>query len=146
MLSDLTSLVLQSAGGSIADAAKTHQHARKGIDHMIAGLILQVVSLGLFLFISADFTWTCRKGAMTADAVKQRTRDRSMFKIFLACLVLATVVILIRSVFRVAELWEGFSGSLWNAEVDFVFLDGAMISISVICLTALHPGLAFEGR
>ena len=59
---------------------------------------------------------------------------------------LATVCILIRSVFRVVELWQGFSGELWNDEIDFMVLDGTMIAIATICLTAFHPGIGFGNQ
>ena len=58
---------------------------------------------------------------------------------------LATVTILVRSAFRVAELWGGFQGELWNDETEFIVLDGAMIAIATVCLTVLHPGPAFNG-
>ena len=61
-------------------------------------------------------------------------------------LVIATVTILIRSSFRVAELSGGFHGKLWNDEAAFMGLDGTMIAIASICLTVFHPGLALHGR
>lgn len=56
------------------------------------------------------------------------------------------MTIFVRSVFRVAELSEGFDGKLANNEVTFMILEGAMIAIAGICLTALHPGIAFQGN
>jgi hypothetical protein len=61
-------------------------------------------------------------------------------------LLIGTVTILARSTFRVAELSCGFHGKLWNSEVDFMALDGAMVAIASISLTIFHPGLAFHGR
>lgn len=57
-------------------------------------------------------------------------------------LAIATVAILVRCSFRVAELSKGFSSSLANNEVMFMVLDGAMMSIAVIVLTVGHPGPA----
>ena len=54
-------------------------------------------------------------------------------------------MILIRSSFRVAELSGGFHGSLWNDQVSFMVLDGAMVSLAAIGLTVFHPGRAFQG-
>lgn len=61
-------------------------------------------------------------------------------------LLIATLAILIRSVFRAAELWGGFNGKLWNNEIDFMVLDGAMIALATTLLTFFHPGLAFHGQ
>lgn len=55
----------------------------------------------------------------------------------------ATICIFIRSVFRSVELSEGFSGNLANNEISFMILDGVMIIIACICLTAFHPGMSF---
>ena len=67
-----------------------------------------------------------------------------MFKYI--ALVLAAVFILARSAYRVAELTGGFHGKLWNSEAFFMLLDGTMVAIASILLTAFHPGLAFHGR
>jgi hypothetical protein len=60
-------------------------------------------------------------------------------------LALATITIFIRSVFRMIELNGGFHSALANNEVDFMVLEGAMMVIAVLCLTALHPGVCFDG-
>ncbi|KAK3671138.1 phospholipid-translocating ATPase rsb1 [Recurvomyces mirabilis] len=146
MASDFLSLVLQAAGGGIADTANTHQAAQPGINTMIAGLVLQAVSLAAFLIVVADFSLRCRRGVLDQNPAKKHARSRMLFKVFMASLLLATVVVLIRSIFRVAELWGGFNGALWNDETDFLVLDGTMLAIATICLTAFHPGLAFGNQ
>ena len=42
-------------------------------------------------------------------------------------LIITTVVILLGSSFRVAELLGGFHGQLWNREVDSMVLDGTVL-------------------
>jgi hypothetical protein len=59
---------------------------------------------------------------------------------------LATLLILIRSSFRVAELSEGFASALANNQVTFMVLEGGMVASAVILLTVLHPGLVFERK
>ena len=54
-----------------------------------------------------------------------------------------TLCILTRSCFRVAELRHGFGSKLANQQVTFMVLEGAMIVIASVTLTALHPGVAF---
>ncbi|KAI9815769.1 MAG: hypothetical protein M1827_002165 [Pycnora praestabilis] len=67
------------------------------------------------------------------------------FRLFIHALVLSTVCILIRSCFRVAELSEGLSGSLFNNQISFMILDGAMMIVAIGALVVLHPGFAFAG-
>lgn len=57
-----------------------------------------------------------------------------------------TLLILIRSSFRVAELSEGFGSALANNEVTFMILEGGMVASAVILLTAMHPGLVFARK
>ena len=55
-------------------------------------------------------------------------------------LAIATVAIFIRSIFRLAELRDGFQSALARDEITFMILEGAMILIACFCLTFFHPG------
>lgn len=56
------------------------------------------------------------------------------------------MTIFARSVFRVAELKDGFNGDLANNEVAFMILEGVMIMVACGCLTVFHPGYCFGGK
>jgi len=141
MTCDFLSLLLQAVGGAIADTAEYLSALQDtGINIMIAGLILQVVGLSAFLIVCADFFLRCRRGNLDMAPEKVELRRKTLFKLTVGSLGLATVAVLIRSIFRVIELWQGFEGELWNNELDFMILDGAMVAIATICLTAFHPG------
>ena len=56
----------------------------------------------------------------------------------------ATVCIFIRSVYRVAELWEGFDGHLANHESSFMAFEGPFIIVAVLVMTIWHPGRVFD--
>jgi hypothetical protein len=45
----------------------------------------------------------------------------------------------------VAELESGFGGALANNELVFMILEGPMIMIAVVVLTAFHPGFCLGG-
>nr|POE50135.1 sphingoid long-chain base transporter rsb1 [Quercus suber] len=146
MSSDFLSLLLQAIGGAITSSADTNSSRQTGVDIMIAGLLLQSISLGVFLIVVLDFALRARRGVMDMDATKFRVRNRTLFRAFLVTLLLATIAVLIRSIFRVAELWGGFEGPLWNSETDTLILDGAMIALAAVLLTLLHPGPAFNNE
>jgi len=59
---------------------------------------------------------------------------------------LATIFILTRSCFRVAELAKGFGGKLANQQVPFMILEGAMIVLATVAMTIYHPGHAFGDK
>lgn len=147
MTLDFLALVLQAIGGGITDTASTPSTRQAGINTMIAGLILQCLSIAAFMAFCGDFFLRIhRHKLLDPDPVKVSLRQRSLFKAFLVSLALATIAILIRSLYRAAELWEGFDGELWHHEVEFMVLDGAMISLAVLCVTLLQPGVAFRGQ
>jgi len=64
ILSDFTSLLLQTGGGSISVVANDYSTEYIGIHLMIAGLGLQVLSLVVVLCLWGDFAYRCwrRKG------------------------------------------------------------------------------------
>lgn len=72
-------------------------------------------------------------------------RDTKKFTWFQYILAAAVVFIFIRSIYRVAELQQGFNGPIANDEVSFMILEGPMIILAVLAMTVFHPGTAFGG-
>lgn len=146
MACDFIALVLQAIGGGVpysADPGTSIRDAGKNI--MVVGLVFQAFCITIFQGLAVDFLLRVRKhGADEALAARRAVRSRPIFFVFLASILLATLLIIIRSAYRAAELWEGFSGDLWNDELDFMILDGAMVSLAVILLSVFHPGPAFR--
>lgn len=81
----------------------------------------------------------------TKDAKLVALRETRRFKCWLVAVGLAVVTILVRCIFRLAELSEGFKGELANNEALFLVLDSAMMMVCVSVLTAAHPGLVLNG-
>ncbi|KAJ5544521.1 hypothetical protein N7535_007080 [Penicillium sp. DV-2018c] len=150
ILCDLISLLLQAAGGAITSLADADEPdlSQAGVNVMIAGLASQVVSLAIFMALCLDFAWKVHtnREELNPDTSIVRLRSSMKWKAFIAGLIIATITIFIRSVFRVAELKSGFHSSLANNEVMFMVLEGAMMAIALLCLTLLHPGVCFAGH
>ncbi|MCJ1395671.1 hypothetical protein MMC18_008557 [Xylographa bjoerkii] len=142
---DFLSLLLQAAGGAIADTANDQPTTQTGINIMVAGLGWQVASLCLFIAASSELAWRVRQRWSELEPATRSLRESMKFKLFLGSLAAATLAILIRSSFRVAELSQGFHGVLANQEITYMILEGAMIVIATILLTVFHPGLCFAG-
>lgn len=139
--------MLQAAGGGIASSAENNGDRELGINIMIAGVSWQVFSLALFGVLCAEFAFRVRRTSTSKRSmmftVLRSTRSFKFYPIALGC---ATLAIFVRSVFRCAEMSEGFSGKLANDQITFMILEGAMICLSVIFLTVLHPGLVWKGQ
>ncbi|KAJ8062703.1 hypothetical protein OCU04_009223 [Sclerotinia nivalis] len=143
---DIISLVLQAVGGAIASLANTLSQSDLGKNIMLAGLAFQVFSLILFTILCADFAWRVRRAKGIWNARYIDLVSSTLFKSFLGGLCLATVTILIRSIYRCIELSGGFDGALFvGHEAEFMILEGVMIVLATGALTLLHPGIAMQG-
>ena len=80
IICDFISLVLQAAGGAIADQAADAVEENMGVHIMVAGLSLQVASLMLFAALSAEFAWRLRINKESSPSVKSL-----QFRLFLHC-------------------------------------------------------------
>lgn len=68
MSSDFIALVLQAAGGAIADTAPTQKGSQAGTHIMVAGLSFQVLSLLCFIAVASEFFVNVRKAGKSEDA------------------------------------------------------------------------------
>lgn len=143
---DLISLVLQALGGALASTADTNSESNLGKNIMLAGLGFQVFSIILFCACCADFAVRVRKNKGSWNDRHIDLVNSRLFKAFLFGLLVAIVTIFTRSVYRCAELSGGFNGNLFvSDEAVFMVLEGVMVVIACTCLTALHPGVCFQG-
>ncbi|KAK9318379.1 RTA1 like protein-domain-containing protein [Lipomyces starkeyi] len=142
---DFISLLLQAIGGAIASIANDYNTTQLGIHIMIAGLSFQVFSLVLFVILCGDFALRLWRKPLSWNMSHRELFGSVIFQSFLWGLAIATLTILIRSAFRVAELSGGFKGSLANNQPTFMVLEGTMVASACLCLTILHPGIAFRG-
>ncbi|KAL5041711.1 hypothetical protein BDW71DRAFT_162784 [Aspergillus fruticulosus] len=146
---DIIALILQAAGGAMASTAEPgdKEATDMGVNVMIAGLAWQVVSLGIFSAMATYFHLRVRKATSTdLNPDFAGLRSSRYFKTALWGFGVATLLIFVRSVYRCAELREGFDGELANDQVTFMILEAAMIAIAVIALTAFHPGAVWKGQ
>ncbi|KAK8062135.1 Sphingoid long-chain base transporter RSB1 [Apiospora hydei] len=155
---DFIALILQGAGGGItATGDDNKDQVDLGVNVMMAGLGFQVFSLVAFSALCGDFTWRVRKGqrewrtasvASTDPVIEDRyraLRTTLMFRGLIGALVAAVFLIIVRSVYRLAELQGGFHGKLANNEVVFMIIEGPMVILACAVLIAFHPGLALKG-
>jgi len=149
---DLLSLLLQAAGGGIASSA-SHQNKSPdtGDNIMVAGLAFQVLTLLIFMVLCVDFALRTHKrfksmgeAAFDQSPVYVKLREGWKFKGFLAALALATICIFWRSVYRVAELAEGWTGHLIRQQWLFVGFEGVMVIVACFALNIFNPAFTFS--
>lgn len=118
---------------------------------MIAGLAFQVLTLLIFILLCIDFSLRTfkRHRSLGASALDQnplfvKLRASWQFKGFLVALALATVCVFWRSVYRVVELGEGWTGQLIRKQWLFVGFEGVMVVVACAVLNVFHPGIMFR--
>jgi hypothetical protein len=136
---DFFSLVLQAIGGALSAEASTSGEEWTGIHVMIAGLGFQVLSLAIFSLLCAEFAFRVYRSN------GPRRGGGGRMHVFELALIAATLLIVVRSIYRCAEMAGGFKGALANEEVPFMILEGAMVMLACLCLTVLHPGWVLKG-
>jgi hypothetical protein len=145
-------LLLQAAGGGIASSASHQQKDPKvGNNIMVAGLAFQVFTLFIFMLLCVDFAIRSRRrfnsvghAAFDQNEILASTRGSWQFKGFLAALTLATICIFWRSVYRVVELGEGWTGDLIRHQWLFVGFEGVMVIVACLALNVFHPAVSFK--
>ncbi|TVY44651.1 Sphingoid long-chain base transporter [Lachnellula subtilissima] len=149
---DLVSLLLQAAGGGLASAeSHSNESPDTGDNIMVAGLAFQVLTLLIFMVLCVDFAIRTRRRykSMGEDAFDQNPlyvslRGSWRFKGFIAALTLATICIFWRSVYRVAELGEGWTGNLIRHQWLFVGFEGVMVIVACFALNIFNPAFSFK--
>ncbi|KAL4908476.1 hypothetical protein BDW74DRAFT_175157 [Aspergillus multicolor] len=139
---DIISLLLQAIGGGLSCIGETQDDIQLGVDVSLAGLIFQVITLSAFIVVFADYLYAaakCRSTRKTKLAAKR-------MKLFLLFLFAAIFLVLIRCVYRVVELKEGYFSELFRDEVLFVALETGIMCAAGLCLNVGHPGLVFGKR
>ncbi|KAG8910932.1 hypothetical protein FRC01_006041 [Tulasnella sp. 417] len=142
---DFAALIVQSVGGAAAAMADTHEASEKGSHVMVAGIIIQMAAITIYCIIQADFLWhvlsdrpvrirfsrsavatppsdpedASRMVSLEKQAGSGRARLTSNIKNMLIGLILATVFIYIRSIYRTIELLGGWKGKVYVNEKLF---------------------------
>ncbi|KAI1093324.1 RTA1-domain-containing protein [Rostrohypoxylon terebratum] len=134
IVSDVFSLTLQGVGGGLSTSSSGQ--SRAAVDLSLVGLSFQVFSMVVFCSLLADYMIRYSKST-------RRATTSIRLKLFLVFLVTATLLILARCGYRVAELSDGYSGRLIHDEPLFIGLDGVLIALAVFALCVGHPGFVF---
>jgi hypothetical protein len=162
ILADVCALLLQVAGGGSSSHADPETR-QVSLSILQAGLAVHLVGIFAFVVLSTAFAYLVRSNRGRWDPRLEPLQQSARFKAFLIgevprclhqalmswfshnkALGVATVLILIRTAFRVAELSQGYKSDISRNEDLFFVLEGAVVLMASICLTAWHPGVAFQ--
>jgi len=128
--SDAIATVCQITGAALIGVKQTNREDPTSANNiLLGGLAYQVFAIGIFIILSAVFI------------VRARSKVRQYrLTIFVFAFSVATLLIYLRTVFRLAETAEGLGGGLSTREVYFGCLEFAPVVLAVLLLTVWHPG------
>lgn len=138
---DILSLVVQAIGGAQASEANTNSAMELGTHVMVAGIAFQLLTMTLFVGLMCDFLLR----VLRTQGEFSNMVTKGMKMVFVA-LVISTVMIYIRGVYRTIELAQGWRGYLITHEGYFIGLDATIMVIAVAIFIPIDPAVIFRGE
>lgn len=111
-----------------------------GENIILGGLAIQIIFFGFFMVVTIVFHVRIAK-APTARSYSVTVDWRK----FLYVLYFSSLLILVRSLFRMAEFGMGSDGALMKSEIYVLVLDGALMALVAAAFVWLHPGQIISG-
>ncbi|KAF1364806.1 RTA1 like protein [Lizonia empirigonia] len=128
---DVISFMMQSAGGGIMSSGASGMKSGEKI--IIGGLFVQVLFFGLFFVTAIMFQiWGKEHLATLGSSIP---RKKHLFALYAT-----SILILVRSVFRVIEYIQGNAGYLLRHEVFLYVFDAVLMFLVMLILNVSHPG------
>lgn len=150
---DIFCLCLQAVGGGVDSAASDStppnpKLLKTGDNIMVAGIALQVANLAVFGLLSLDFFLAARKHFRDPSSKVRNSGSAQIwfsrrFRVFCSAITCAYAGILIRCIYRIAEMAGGWGNPIMQNEPLFYVLEGAMVLYPAFILTIFAPGFFF---
>lgn len=137
---DVLSFMMQSAGGGIMSSGASGMKTGEKI--IIGGLFIQILFFGLFFITAILFE-------LRGKEHLARLSSTIPWKKQLLALYVTSILILVRSVFRVIEYIQGNAGYLLRHEVFLYIFDAVLMFAVMVIFNVVHPGdiaLLLKGR
>lgn len=128
---DVISLFVQASGAGLqAVQGENSNLPTIGKWIVIVGLAIQLVAFSFFLYVAAVFH---------QRAVKDPKIEHGTIKTLLVTLYLSGILIMVRSVYRVAEFAMGYEGYLMSNETLFYIFDSLLMFLVTVIYNVIFP-------
>ncbi|KAF8674234.1 RTA1 protein [Rhizoctonia solani] len=147
LTADVGALVLQAVGGGVASSAITLDGANRGGNIMLSGIVIQLAAVALFDLLSIEFVVRYTFGRPTRMLPEKHEKKRQIPErvgLMLVGLAIASLFILVRSIYRTIELSDGWNGRVISTEKWFNWFDGGAIVVAMVTFNVFHPGLLIK--
>lgn len=115
---------------------------------IVAGLCVQLVFFGAFLTTSLIFHYKISRSptSESQSAIRSRGFVPRDWRGLLFALYSASVLILVRSVYRLIEFSQGNNGYLISNELFLYVFDAAMMFLVMVVMNAFHPSIVLRSN
>lgn len=135
---DIASFVCQMAGSAM-QTSNDPSGIKLGQHIVIGGLIVQLIALAWFIFETTILHIRLNNGP-TVIMLKDASISWRPTLWTLRCV---SVLIFIRSLYRLIEFTSGSDSALAKREVFLYIFDAALLSVSAYLFVVIHPGRLF---
>ncbi|KAL5042088.1 hypothetical protein BDW71DRAFT_200876 [Aspergillus fruticulosus] len=126
VLGDVAAFLIQSGGGGMLTQAKSPSDQEQGENIIIFGLIVQIIFFGFFVLVPT-----------TASLNTLLNWQRYLWVLYVA-----SMLIMVRCVYRVIEYIQGQEGPLMGHEAYSYVFDALLMFLVVVLFAILHPSQA----
>ncbi|KAF5615348.1 rta1 domain protein [Fusarium sp. NRRL 25303] len=141
LFGDVASIVAQGLGGGMLAGAETKSDSDRGQAIIIAGLFIQLVFFGGFMVVAVVFHRRFHRNPIDASLKIQPS-----WKKLLVVLYSASLLIMVRSVFRVIEYIMGEDGELMAHEAYLYIFDGTLMLAVTAIFNIFHPSAVINNQ
>jgi hypothetical protein len=142
---DLIALIVQGVGGGLASAEAEDGDPSTGGNIMLGGIAFQLFTITAYVICAAGFLFRFTKNLpLRAVSLREKQARVGMpvkIKVMVGAMSFSSVLLFIRSVYRLIELSDGWTGRIIRTELYFDVLDGTMIVLAIYTINFIHPGM-----
>ncbi|PWY95620.1 RTA1 like protein [Aspergillus sclerotioniger CBS 115572] len=138
---DVLSFLFQSGGGGILAQAKEPSKVKLGERMINIGLFVQILFFGVFIIVSYIFHRNIRNRPTERSISLAVPWERLLFVLYAV-----SALIMVRSIYRLAEYIQGSSGSLQGHEVYIYVFDATLMLLGCLTLNVFHPSQALREK
>ncbi|KAH0538387.1 hypothetical protein FGG08_005036 [Glutinoglossum americanum] len=118
-----------NGAAKLANSSLSPTSIRIGRDMIRASLILQVILFFCFVILAAQFHRQCHKAGVVTPKIRT----------IMVVLYVSSVLILVRSIYRTVEFFEGYTGYIYRTEPFFWVFEASLMFINSVVLNIWHP-------
>lgn len=137
VLIDIASFVCQIFGS--AAQASGPDGAKKGMKIVVIGLGVQLGAFACFLLMTLVLHVRLLREPTAVSEQSYVHWRRHIWTLYAV-----SVLIIVRSIFRLAEFAGGAGSSIYSTEALTYVFDAALLFTTAVCFAVLHPGMLFR--